>query len=154
MKLIREIKPDLKVSDSSLFAELVKDKNKRELVLKNLAIMEKKKQDLDVSQCEDIANKQNMVTPAPSNGMCVTDIIKEIPLPPPIPSSFSSFLSSTALPKSESEISSNRPMAVIDLTESENLRKKPKGSLVNDAPECLGSSITSNKREEPILPLG
>lgn len=152
MKLIREIKPDLKVSDSSLFAELVKDKNKRELVLKNLAIMEKKKQDLDTSQCEDISNNQDLITPA--NGMCITDIIKEIPLPPPIPSSFSSFLSSSALPKSESETSSDRPMAVIDLTESENLSKKHEGSLVNDAPEFVGSSITSNRGEEPILPHG
>lgn len=151
IKLIREIKRDFKLSElseTSLFAELMKDKNKRELVLKNLATMEKKKQDLDTSQCGDLSNNQNLVVS--SNGMCVTDIIKEIPLPPPIPSSFSSFLSSAALPKTESVNSSNRPVAIIDLTETENLNKTAKEFLVNDVPECIGSSITSNSKEGPI----
>lgn len=149
IKLIREIKRDFKLSElseTSLFAELMKDKNKRELVLKNLATMEKKKQDLDTSQCGDLSNNQNLVVS--SNGMCVTDIIKEIPLPPPIPSSFSSFLSSAALPKTESV--NSRPVAIIDLTETENLNKTAKEFLVNDVPECIGSSITSNSKEGPI----
>ncbi len=128
VKLIREIKPDFNLSETSLFAELVKDKRKRELVLKNLADMEKKKQEM---QKPKESNGENVV--APSSVVCVTDIIKEIPLPPPIPCSFSSFLSST--PISDLTPSPSIAKSVAADAPAENARKK-------DAAPARHSSIS------------
>lgn len=100
---MKEIEPNFKVSETSLFAELVKDKSKRELVLKNLAIKKQQQQETAETAEETAASanaavkKEYYGTVAPSSVVCVTDIIKEIPLPPQIPSSFSSFLSATPM---------------------------------------------------------
>lgn len=150
MKLIREIKPDFNVSETSLFAELVKDKNKRELVLKNLAVMEKKK--LEIQKPENVEKEDGMPDDSTSvtlsSVMCVTDIIKEIPLPPPIPSSFSSFLSSAPLSKSRSDLSGNKSVDFIDLTESDTIANKNNERILSRDKNSIENEIKSVK---PVL---
>lgn len=146
LKLIREIKPDFKVSETSLFAELVKDKDKRELVLKNLAVMEKKKNELNGG--ESFNASEDLGAVAPSSVVCVTDIIKEIPLPPQIPSSFSSFLSSTPISKSSSKDVFAAKDAVIDLTEAD--AKNHASFAIQDIPVPSGSAPIAHPKPKTV----
>ncbi|XP_065206551.1 cyclin-dependent kinase 12-like isoform X2 [Planococcus citri] len=151
MKLLREIKPDFKVSETSLFAELVKDKDKRELVLKNLAVMEKKKSEQNGNEAFNTSDDFNTV--APSSVVCVNDIIKEIPLPPQIPSSFSSFLSSTPITKSSSKGVFAAKDTVIDLTEAD--AKSHASFAIQDIPVPSGSApVARNPPKSESIPNG
>lgn len=78
--------------------------------------MEKKRSE---KNGESNAQQDDMNTIAPSSVACINDIIKEIPLPPQIPSSFSSFLSATSIAKPVSKGGPAPKEAVIDLTEAE-----------------------------------
>lgn len=139
IKLIRELKPNLEISETSLFAELMKDKNKRELVLKNLAEKKKNETQINVTSSSYIAAS----THQPASVVCVTDIIKEIPLPPQIPSSFSSFLSSISVGES-----SNEPVSrSVSDTEKSKLNK-----VANRVPVQIvsNSSKFSNQSLQPV----
>lgn len=137
IKLIRELKPNLEISETSLFAELVKDKNKRELVLKNLAGKKKNESEIVTSSSHVAAS-----THQPASVVCITDIIKEIPLPPQIPSSFSSFLSSISVSENVAEPVSRS----VSETEKSKLNK-----VVNKIPvQVSNSSKFTNQPFQPV----